>query len=358
MKKERVLKVIDKMKAMGISQLLACDPMSIYYLTGIFQDPGERFYALLVREEGMPLLFANRLFTIGEQLDMEIVWFSDTDPIMDVVAEKLKQTDRLGVDKNLQAKFLLPLMEKNAAAGFLNASLVIDEVRSRKDAEEIEKMAAVSKINDLAMEKFKKLVVPGITELAMAHQMLKIYQELGADTYSFAPLVAFGANGAEGHHEPDETVLKEGDSVLIDVGCKKDMYCADMTRTFFYGDVSQKHRELYEIVQCANETAIAKLHPGMKFSDIDAIARNVITKKGYGANFTHRLGHFIGLEVHEYGDVSSGNEKPAEPGMIFSIEPGIYLPGDVGIRIEDLVLVTETGCKRLNHYNKDLEVIK
>lgn len=358
MKNERVEKIISQMKKMGVTQFLITDPLSIYYVTGKYLNPGERFYALYLCTNGTNSMFINKLFTVEEDLGVEKIWFSDTDTIMDIVAKKIDHTTILGVDKNLPSRFLLPLLNQKAATGFTNASIAIDETRGCKDDEEIEKMIAVSKINDLAMDRFKKLIVPGVTEEKMAEQMLAIYKDLGAEDYSFEPLVAFGANGAEGHHGPDKTVLKSGDSVLIDVGCKKDMYCADMTRTFFYQEVTEEHKKVYEIVRRANEESIAQLKPGMKLKEVDAIARDIITQNGYGEYFTHRLGHFIGLDVHEYGDVSSVNETVVEPGMIFSIEPGIYLPGDVGVRIEDLVLVTETGCSRLNYYDKNLEVVK
>jgi Xaa-Pro dipeptidase len=130
-----------------------------------------------------------------------------------------------------------------------------------------------------------------------------------------------------------------------------------MTRTFFYKEVSDKGREVYETVKEANQRAIDLVKPGVKLSDIDAAARDYITEKGYGEYFTHRLGHFIGIDCHETGDVSGANDNVAEVGNVFSIEPGIYIPGEVGVRIEDLVIVTEDGCENLNHYSKDLEVI-
>lgn len=357
MKTERVTNVLKRMKEIQLSQFLICDPLSIYYLTGKYINPGERFYALYLNENGKHLIFLNELFTVTEELGIEKVWYSDVNPVMDIVAQRIDHTRVLGVDKNLPARFLLPLEEKKAATGFTLASVCIDKTRGCKDVSEQEKMKAVSKINDLAMAEFKKLIVPGVTEIQMAEQMLSIYKNLGAESYSFEPLVAFGANGAEGHHEPNDTVLKEGNSVLVDVGCFKDMYCSDMTRTFFYKEVSKEHRKIYELVKKANETAISELKPGMKLKEVDKIARDIITKAGYGPNFTHRLGHFIGLEVHEFGDVSSVNEDLVEPGMIFSIEPGIYLERNVGIRIEDLVLITEDGCIRLNQYTKELEIV-
>ena len=145
--------------------------------------------------------------------------------------------------------------------------------------------------------------------------------------------------------------------MLFDVGCRKDEYCSDMTRTFFFDEPDEEQRRVYEVVRRANEAGKAAVHPGARFCDIDAAARTVIEDAGYGPYFTHRLGHQIGLDVHEPGDVSSANEAQVRPGMCFSIEPGIYLPGRFGVRIEDLVIATEDGCEVLNDYPRELETL-
>lgn len=145
--------------------------------------------------------------------------------------------------------------------------------------------------------------------------------------------------------------------VLLDVGGVYDNYCSDMTRTFFTAQPTDRQREIYELVRLANETAEKLVRPGVKMCELDAAAREVIAKAGYGEYFNHRLGHFIGLNDHEYGDVSSACRIEAKPGMCFSIEPGIYLPGEIGVRVEDLVLVTEDGCRVLNSYPKEITVL-
>lgn len=359
MNQERVKRVLDNMSARGLSQIVICDPNAIFYLTGRFINPGERLLALYLNQTGNHKILINRLFTVPEDLGVEKLWFSDTDDSIALLNGCIDHNAALGIDKNLPARFLLPLMDRNAAAKYVEASSCVDCVRSCKDAEEQKKMRDVSKINDLAMAEFMKHVRSGITERELASIMEEIYRSLGADGgYSFDPLVAFGKNAAIGHHEPDDTVLCESDCVLIDVGCKKDGYCSDMTRTFFFRSVKPEHQTLYDIVRKANETAEAMIHPGVRFCDIDAAGRRVIEEAGHGKEFTHRIGHSIGIEVHEIGDVSSANTDKVQPGMTFSVEPGIYVDGEVGVRIEDLVLVTETGCEVLNHYSKELVVLK
>ena len=227
----------------------------------------------------------------------------------------------------------------------------------QKDEDEQKKMIEASRINDEAMARFRELIHEGVTERQVAQEVCKLYLELGSDGISFGPIVSFGANAADPHHKPDDTVLKEGDCVLFDVGCKKDGYCSDMTRTFFYKKVTEKQKEVYNTVLKANLAAEAIMKPGARFCDIDAAARNLITEAGYGPNFTHRLGHSIGLEVHEPGDANAININQVQPGRIFSCEPGIYIPGEFGVRIEDLCMITEDGVMLLNHYSKELDII-
>ena len=354
---ERANRILRSLDGLGARQMLITDPMSIYYLTDVYVQPFERFFGLLLRVDGNHVLFLNKLFFVPQDVGIEKVWYSDTDPVTDIVAKYLDHSSPLAVDKDLTARHLLPLMEKKAAAAFINGSPAVDYTRGIKDAEEQKKMIAASEINDAAMAQFKTLIHDGVTEAEAAGKMLEIYRSLGAEGFSFSPLVAFGANAADPHHEPDDTVVKPGDCVLFDVGCIKDGYCSDMTRTFYFKEVSEHCKEIYHIVRRANEAAEALIRPGVRLCDIDAAARDLITKEGYGPQFNHRLGHFIGLKEHEYGDVSSGFDWPVQPGMIFSIEPGIYLTGDTGVRIEDLVLVTEDGVKILNRYPHELEII-
>ena len=206
MRDERVKRVLKELDGMGISQMLIVDPMSIYYLTGVYVAPFERFYGLYLRADGRHAFFLNRLFAVPEDVGIEKVWYSDTDAVMDLVAGYLDQDAVLGVDKDLKAGFLLPLVEQNAAAGFVNASLAVDLTRGVKDAEEQERMRVSSAINDAAMAQFRGLIREGVTEREVAAQMLKIYQKLGADGYSFEPLVAFGANVADPHQDRKSVV--------------------------------------------------------------------------------------------------------------------------------------------------------
>ena len=357
--RNRLEKLLQRLEGMELQQMMICDPTAIFYLTGKWIFPGERFLGLLVSKSREPVLFVNELFQFDEEIGAEKVYFSDTDNIIPLLKWKIQADEALGVDKIMAARFLLPMMEQHVAKDFVNASPAVDLSRAVKDAAEQEKMRRSSHVNDLAMEQFKKLIHAGVTELEVAEQMLGIYKSLGAGAYSFDPIVAFGGNAADGHHMPDETVLKEGDCVLLDVGCVVDNYCSDMTRTFFWKkEPDEKAREVYELTRRANQEAEDMLIAGIPLMSVDKMARDIITEGGYGPNFTHRLGHFIGIEDHEFGDVSQANENLTEVGNTFSIEPGIYVPGVVGVRIEDLVLITQEGHEILNHYSKEIEVLE
>lgn len=354
----RVSEVIRKMNTEGVSHLVISDPSTIFYLTGIWFHPGERMIVLHIHESGKKRLVINELFPIHGEIDAEVVWYNDTQDGISFLAEGIEGGSVIGVDKFWAAHFLLRLMDKKPSFKYINGSSLTDRVRMQKDDNEREFMRVASKLNDAAMDRMIALVKEGKTELEMVKALSDIYAELGTDGFSFEPIIAYGANGADPHHGSDHSKPKAGDCVIIDIGCKKDDYCSDMTRTVFFGEPSEKAVEVYNTVREANERAIAIVKPGVKFSEIDAAARDYIDSKGYGKYFTHRTGHSIGIDVHDFGDVSAVNHDEVAEGMIFSIEPGIYLTGEVGVRIEDLVLVTKDGCEVLNHYTKDLIVVK
>lgn len=362
MYQERLANVLAKMTETNKQQLIVSDPMTIYYLTGKLIEPGERLVALIIKADGNHVGVINRLFPVTEsEIGMPIVPVDDTDKGkgIAILASQLDHEEAIGVDKFWSAEFLLGLMKEvnKEFTHYYFSSDITDGIRAIKSAEEIELMRKASKDNDTAIGLLADLIPLGLTELEMGERLGDIYEDLGNSGFSFDPIVAYGANGADPHHMNDKSTVKPGDSIILDIGGVKNGYCSDMTRTFFYQEVPEKSREVYETVLEANKRAIAKVKPGVTFAEIDAAARDYITEKGYGEYFTHRTGHFIGMECHEAGDVSAINHQLVKPGMIFSIEPGIYLPGEVGVRIEDLVVATEDGCEVINHYPKELTVI-
>ena len=356
MQNNRIARVLQAMQAQGLTQMIVSDPQSIDYLTGVYVEPFERLFALYLRADGRHIFFLNKLFTVPET-PIEKVWFTDTDDAVGMIASRVEAGAPLGIDKTWPARFLLPLMERLPGTPCRLASDCVDGVRACKDAAEQELMRENSRINDEAMRRAAAYIREGMTEREVADYLLAQYQALGCEGPSFPPIVSFGANAADPHHAPDDTRLRAGDCIVLDIGGKKDGYCSDMTRTYFCRTVSDKHAAIHDLVRRANEAAEALIKPGVPLCELDKAARDLIAQAGYGEYFTHRLGHFIGRAEHEQGDVSSANTAPAREGMIFSIEPGIYLPGELGVRVEDLVLVTATGCEVLNKVDKHWQTI-
>ncbi|BBE30948.1 proline dipeptidase [Tepiditoga spiralis] len=352
---DRMNKAIENMQKNGIDQMLVTTTSDIFYLTGEWIDPGERFLGLLLNSNGDKKLFINKLFPVKTKNIKSFIYEDKENPI-EIFSSHINKNKRLGIDKNWSAKFLIELMEKINIKVF-NSSKVIEGMRVIKDAEEINKMRLSSQINDKAMKEVQKLIPNMMTEKMVARAVSNILEKLGAEGNSFEPIIAYGENAGEPHHISDKTKIKHGDSVIIDMGGVKDFYCSDMTRTIFFGAPKDEYKKIYNIVLEANLKGIEAVKPGNKFSDVDNAARSVIEKAGYGEYFTHRTGHNIGIDVHEWPNVSSDNDMELKPGMIFSVEPGIYLNGKVGVRIEDLVLVTKNGCEVLNSFDKSFNII-
>lgn len=358
MKVSRVKNILNKMNEENLSQLIITSPESIFYLTGKMIHPGERFIALYLDKEGNNKFIVNKLFPIDEELGVEIVWYDDIENPIDKLTKILRTGEVLGVDKNLQANFLIDLMNRNVVKTFVNSSPIIDTLRMVKDEEEIQIMKEASKINDAVMLKLWKNLKEGCSEKHYANLLSELYEEEGGSGFSFSPIIATGANGADPHHGTGKSLIKNGDSIVLDIGGKYKNYCSDMTRTVFIGnEPTQEKAKVYNTVKAANEKAISIIKEGVKFSDIDKAARNLITDAGYGEFFTHRTGHSIGIEVHDFGNVSSVNDDEVKAGMIFSVEPGIYLKDNIGVRIEDLVLVTKDGYEILNSVTKEITVL-
>lgn len=353
---KRIQTVLSSMEKAGIDQLLVTDPNSIWYLTGYANEPMERMQVLCLRRDGHHTFFLNKLFPAPKS-NFAQKWFYDTDDSIAILAEHLNPTDTIGIDKEWTARYLLPLIKQLPNTSFVLASDCVDDARACKDNQERILMREASRINDLVMERTADFLKEGMSESQVAAYIQEQFKAQGCESVSFPPIVSFGGNAADPHHEPDDTILRAGDCIVVDIGCKKNRYCSDMTRTFFCKTAASKYTQLHDIVREATEKAISMVRPGIPMWELDKVARDCIVLAGYGEYFNTRLGHFIGLTDHEKGDVSSASKITAKPGMIFSIEPGIYLPNEFGVRIEDLVLVTDDGCEVLNHVDRHWKIV-
>lgn len=253
-------------------------------------------------------------------------------------------------------------LSKHTAFEWVPTAKGVEQLRQIKDEQEIEKLRKAESIGDLAF----KEVIPfieanwekGLTENEIALHLEQSMRRHGASGLSFSSIVATGAKSSLPHAQPGEDKLQKGDFVVMDFGCIYQGYCSDMTRTIVIGEASEKHLEIYETVLRAQKAALEGIRPGMKGCEVDAIARNIIKDAGYGEYFGHGLGHAVGIEIHENPRFSMLEEAEIKPGMVLTVEPGIYLPGFGGVRIEDMVVITDEGIDNLTHSPKELIIIK
>lgn len=221
----------------------------------------------------------------------------------------------------------------------------VDDLRKIKTADEIQKLARVLQITDEALAKVEPTIIAGESEKAVGWRIEQAFRELGAEGPSFPTIVASGPNAALPHHPTGDRLIQEGEPIIIDMGAYVDGYCGDLTRTVWVGEPDPKLREIYQIVYQAIEAAEAGIKPGMTGKEADALARDVITEAGYGDQFIHSLGHGLGVRVHEGPSLSPRYNQPLEPGHVVTIEPGIYIPGWGGVRIEDVATITVDGIE-------------
>lgn len=351
-------RILGAMEQKSVPQMIIADPLTIFWLTGKMIVPGERLLALYLNVNGNHKLVINELFPQEKDLGVDLVWYNDIQDGVEILSQYVEKDKTIGIDKIWPAKFLLRLQELEAGSRFVNGSMIVDYIRMIKDEKEQELMRESSRLNDAAVEKLIPWVGKGLTERELSAKIREIYKELGCEGVSFEPITAYAKGAADPHHVTDDSRGKRGDCVILDIGAFKNNYASDLTRTVFIGEVSDRAKEIYDIVAEANRRGIEAARPGNRMCDVDAACRDYITEKGFGPYFTHRTGHSIGLEDHEFGDVSSVNEDIIKPGQCFSVEPGIYLPDEgIGVRIEDIVLITEDGCEVLNHFPKDLIIV-
>src|SRR5581483_2840048 len=254
------------------------------------------------------------------------------------------------------ATFLLALQQALPQTAFLPASRVTSPLRAVKDDAEVDALRAAARVIDAVALAMRERPFAGRTEADISRELVDRMLEGGHERANFA-IVASGPNAASPHHEPGDRVVEPGDAVVCDFGGTMAGYCSDITRTFVVGRPGGELADLYEVLFRAQEEAVRAARVGVSCEAVDAAARTVIAAAGYGDYFIHRTGHGIGLEEHEDPYLVSGNATPLAPGHAFSVEPGIYLPGRCGARIEDIVVATETGPLRLNEARRELAVV-
>ncbi len=357
----RLSRLISSMRESGVVGALVSPGTNLFYLTGLSPSATlERLFALLVSSNGEVSLLAPKLYENelkGTWIKDVRIWSDSEDPyeiLKGMIEKHFGRSGGIAVDDCMQAVHLLRIY------GFLrNYDLrplggLISGLRILKDEGELELMREAARIADETMERIISEDLRGKREKEVARMIENTIVDLGADKFSFDAIVASGPNGANPHHTPGERRISEGDVLILDFGARYRGYCSDITRTFSIGKPHERAIEVYEVVKEAQEMAVQAVREGVVAREVDAVARGVIASKGYGERFTHRTGHGLGLDIHEDPYIAPNSETELRNGMVFTIEPGVYLGGEFGVRIEDDVALIGGRGERLTRTTREL----
>ncbi|MCD9021129.1 M24 family metallopeptidase [Cohnella silvisoli] len=358
---ERLQKLYAYMDQFNLDAVLITLPKHVYYLTGFSSEPHERFLGLILPKGDEPFLLVPALDTEAAKAEStvsRIYTHTDTENPYEVLKRCLQGTvTRLGVEKShLTMQRYEALSETLKAEQYVDVETPLTNMRAIKSTDEIARLKNAARLVEQVLRDGLKHVKAGVTEMEIAAELEYAMKKAGVGP-AFATTVLSGEKSALPHGATGNRQIQTGDMLLFDMGVAAEGYLSDITRTFAIGDISDKMKEIYETVLEANLRGIAALRPDAVLADVDYAARQCIAGRGYGAYFTHRVGHGLGIEVHEYPSVHGDNRDLLREGMVITIEPGIYLPGIGGVRIEDDVLVTSTGSETLTTFPKQLTVI-
>jgi Xaa-Pro dipeptidase len=335
---------------------LVTRPVNVRYLTGVALDPHERFYALWVQPEVHPVLFLPALdLERAGTPEVRLVPVADGEDPAEAL-RRLAPPTRLLVEYGHMTLSTLAVVRRafgEVEVGPLDDRL--ERLRAIKDEEEARALEAAGRAADRLVQALLDRLRLGVSEADLAAEAERVARALGG--CPFAPIVLFGERTALPHGEPSDRTLARGDAVLFDVGVSVGGYVGDITRTFVVAPVPEGFAAVYETVHAAAAAGRAAVRAGQAARTVDAAARGVIEAAGYGAFFTHRVGHGLGLETHEPPFLTSVNDAPLEPGMALTVEPGIYLPGRFGVRIEDDLLVEADGARVLTAFPRELQIL-
>lgn len=351
------------MEEREVDFLFVAPSSDLIYFLDLNAHASERLSLLIIPQRGKPYYvvaaFESPRLAGKEDLVQIHTWQEHEQPV-ELVRTLISdvRNPTIGISDQMRAGFLVRMLELIPDAAYISATGIIRELRMVKDEAEIENLKRAASMADAAWDEFvATATLTGKTERQAAGELADLRRKHGLEVTSIG-ICASGPNGASPHHATGERVIQEGDSVVFDFGGKYNNYTADVTRTVHIGEPSEEYRRAYETVLAANEAAVAYYKPGVPCQEVDRAARKVISDAGFGQYFLHRLGHGLGLDGHEEPYLVEGNTLPLKAGMVFSDEPGIYIAGKFGIRIEDSVVVRDNGGEKINHCRRDLVVMR
>lgn len=329
------------------------------YILGGSPHADERLCVLLVTRDGAemvaPVLNAD---SIREFTDIHMITWEDADGPGAALNRSVLGNNRfstLAVDGAMRSDFLLAVDEVSKPDIFISADSIIGRLRMTKSPREIEALQHAAAQADRAMHAAVETCRPGVTEAEIARAVETAFRKDGAERVEFT-LVAAGANAAEPHHHSGDAVLREGQGIIIDIGASLKGYKSDITRVVHLGEPDKAFLQAYDAVLAANEAGRKAVRPGTTAESVDSAARQVLADSGHGEHFIHRTGHGIGMDIHEEPYIQQGSRLILEEGMVFSVEPGVYYPGNFGIRIEDIIAVTHDGARTLTGFDHALVI--
>lgn len=362
---ERVEKLTKELSSQGLDALYLGPSTDAEYMAELVLFSDERVKGLMIASSGecfamTPLLYEEEMRAVLGSSARFQIW-ADHEGFTNTFKAGCEALGLVGkkiaINDGVRAVDLID-MKSAVNAEYVNGAETLSPLRKRKDDDELARMRKASAIADAVMEGISKFIRRGMTEREIADKLLELYDENGAQGLSFSPIVASGPGGSMPHYTGCSRVLEDGDFVVIDTGCRYKGYCSDTTRTFAIGEPDEEMRKIYGVVLEAQKAGEAAVVRGATGQDVDRAARRVIEDAGYGRYFLNRLGHGVGIAIHEAPYIIEGNDVPLEPGNVFSVEPGIYIAGKYGVRIENLVAVRPDGTgEALNSFTRDLIVI-
>ena len=352
-------KIADSLASRGLDAMLLTNEANRFYACG-FHSPGTDGVALVTRQGNY--YFTDSRYTEAAERHIQDAAIAEvsrgrgyTILINEVI--QAEHIEKMGFEDAYMTVQDYNVYKEKFLCELLPAADLLTELRKVKDAGEMEAMVAAQRIAERAFDDILKEIRPGVTEKEIAARLQYLMLHYGASDMSFDPIVVSGPNGSLPHGVPSEKTIQPGELVPMDFGCIYGGYCSDMTRTVAVGEVSEEQKQVYETVLSAQKAAISAAKAGMTGAELDGVARKVIEEAGYGAYFTHSFGHGVGVEIHESPNASPANGQPLPAGAVISAEPGIYIPGKLGVRIEDVIRLTEEGCENLTKAPKELIIL-
>ena len=340
----------------ALDALILTDPISIRYASGFTVEDG----AAVIGKRNAWLITDSRYVEAAKKVvsDMIVLCVSRQKPPSALLRQIVVETGSLvGAEENRMSQAAWQALGASLNVTLKPAGDILSALRASKDDGEVVLLTAAQRIAEKALDEVLGIIKPGMTEKQVAAELVYRMYKYGGEANAFDPIVVTGANTSMPHGTPGQTVIRKGDFVTMDFGTKFGGYCSDMTRTVAVGKPSDKMREIYAVVLEAQLAGIAMAKPGVPGKEIDAAARRIIDRAGYGEYFGHGFGHSLGLEIHENPGASASNDQPMPEGAVISAEPGIYIPGLFGVRIEDVLWLRDGGAHIITRAPKELIIL-